>query len=157
PQVLKYFDQPRIVPRMQADAGLIENVKSSDKQRAEICRELYPLRLAARKRRRQAAKRQVIEADLDEEFETPPDLEQKLVRDLRPFLAQGQRLKKVVRVADRHLDDLRQAFATDLDIPRLLPQALAVAVRTSRVAAIFCEKDADVQFVFFGLEPLEKA
>ena len=67
-QVFEDLDQPGIVARMQADARLVENVKRADEQRAEICRELYPLSLAAGKRRRETAERQVIEADLDEEF-----------------------------------------------------------------------------------------
>ena len=54
-EVFEDLDQPRVVTRMQADARFVQNVKRADEQRAEICRELYPLGLAARKRRRETA------------------------------------------------------------------------------------------------------
>ena len=142
---------------MKADARFVENVERADKQRAEIRRELNSLGLAAGKRRREAAQRQIIETDIDEEFQTATNLEQQLVGDLLALFAQFEILKKSVRVADRHLDDLGQRLRTDLYVACLLPQTCSVAIRTSRVAAIFCEKDADVQLVFLRFEPLEKS
>ncbi len=158
--VAKVFEdlyQPRIVARMQADAWFVENIKRADEQGAEVRRKLNPLRLAAGKGRGETVEGQIFEPDLDKEFQPPSNLEQYLFGDLFSLIAQFKVLKKFVRVCDRHRDDLGQRAAADLYIAGLLPQPSAVAIRAGRVSAVFREKNANVQFVFFRLEPLEKA
>ena len=94
-QVFEDLDQPRVVARMKADARFVENVERADEQRAEIRRELDALRFAARKRRGEAAERQIIETDIDQEFQTPADLEQELFRDLFALFARASVLQKM--------------------------------------------------------------
>ena len=67
-------DQPPVVARVQADRRLVEHVERADQRRPERGRQVDPLRLAARQRRRQPVERQVVEADVAQESEPAADL-----------------------------------------------------------------------------------
>ena len=62
-------EQHRVVARMQADGGLVEDVADAVQVGAELRGEPDALRLAARERRRGAVERQVAQADVLEEVQ----------------------------------------------------------------------------------------
>ena len=93
---------------MKPDARLVQDVKRADEQRAEICRELYPLRFAARERRCNAGERQIFQPDIDEKFQPAADLKQYLFGDLFALFAEFEFFEKSLCVADRHRDDFGQ-------------------------------------------------
>ena len=156
-EVFEDFDQPGIVTRVQADARFVEDVERADEQGTEVRRKLYPLGFAARKRRRETAERQIIKPDLDEEFESSTNFLQQFVCDLSAFLAHFELFKKLIGIADRHRNDLRQRKHADLNVAGRLPETLTVAVGASCVAAVFGKKNANVELVFLGFEPCKKA
>ncbi len=82
-QLAEDGDQPLVVARVQADRRLVEHVERADQRRPERRRQVDPLRLAARERRRQPVEREVVEADLAQEPQAPADLGQHLVGDRR--------------------------------------------------------------------------
>jgi hypothetical protein len=59
---------------VQSDRRLVEHVQRADERRAERRREIDALRFAAGQRRRQPIERQVVEADIAQERQPPPDL-----------------------------------------------------------------------------------
>ena len=81
-QGVKDADELCGVARVQADGGLVENVKRTDQARAERCGELDTLRFAAGERGAEAVEGEVFEADLDEEVDALADLFEDLAGDL---------------------------------------------------------------------------
>ncbi len=59
----KDLEQSVVVPRVEADRGLVEHEERVDERRAERRREVDPLDLAARERARLPIERQVAETD----------------------------------------------------------------------------------------------
>ena len=70
-----------VVGRVQADGRLVADVEDAHEAGADLRRKADALRLAAGERRGAAVKRQVVEADLDEEVEAGSDLLEDLVGD----------------------------------------------------------------------------
>ena len=79
PQLPQDRDQAIVVARMQADGRFVEDVQGIDQRRPQRGRQIDSLRLAARKRRRQAIEGQIVEADVSQEPQSLPDLLQHLV------------------------------------------------------------------------------
>ena len=81
---LERLDQLRVVPLVQPDRGLVEDVENADQARADLRREPDPLRLAAGQRAGRASQVQVADADVVEEGESLGDLADEQPRD-RPL------------------------------------------------------------------------
>ena len=62
-------DEPRVVALMQADARLVEHIEHAGQAGTDLRREPDTLRLAAGERAALAIEREIIESDLEEEFE----------------------------------------------------------------------------------------
>ena len=60
-QLGQRVEQPIVVAWMQADRGLVENVKHADQSAADLAGQANPLRLAAGERGRGAVERQILE------------------------------------------------------------------------------------------------
>ena len=78
-QVVQDLDQPVRIAAVQADGRLVEHIQRADQTRTERSRQLNALRFAARERRGQTVKRQILEADFVEETQAFPKFDQKLV------------------------------------------------------------------------------
>ena len=72
-QALEGFEQPRVVALVQADRGLVEHVEHAGQPRADLRGEANALALAAGERAGGAGQREVIEADVDQEFQPLAD------------------------------------------------------------------------------------
>ena len=92
-------DQPLVVARVQADRRLVEHVERADQRRAERRGQVDALRLAARQRRRQPVEREVVEADVAQEAQAPPDLLQHLVGDRRFLLGTAAGRRRTARAS----------------------------------------------------------
>ena len=68
------IEQALIIPLVQADRRLVEDVHHADQPRADLAREADALRLAARQRLGAAVEGQVVEADVGEKAEAVADL-----------------------------------------------------------------------------------
>src|SRR4029077_13074938 len=66
PQPPQRSEQARVVPLMQSNARLVQNVKNARKPRADLRRQPDPLRFSARKRTALPIEREVAEPDFNE-------------------------------------------------------------------------------------------
>ena len=73
-QPLQRFQKPRVVALMQPDRGLVEHIENAGQAGADLRGEPDALALAARQRARGARQRQIIEPDVDQEFQPRADL-----------------------------------------------------------------------------------
>ena len=89
-QLAEDVDQPQVIARVQANRRLVEHVERADERRPERRRQVDPLRLAARQRRGQAVERQVVEPDVAQERQPPPDFLEDLLGDRRLPSATGR-------------------------------------------------------------------
>ena len=72
-QPLQRVEQPRIVALVQADRGLVEHIEHAGQAGADLRGEPDALALAAGQRAGGARQRQIIEADIDQEFQPLAD------------------------------------------------------------------------------------
>ena len=81
-QLLQGLQQPCVVPRVQADRRLIEDVEHADQTAAELAGQSNALRLAVGQAGRRPRQREIVEADIDQELQAAGDLAQQLAGDL---------------------------------------------------------------------------
>ena len=72
-QPLQRFQKPRIVALVQPDRGLVEHVEHAGQPGADLRGEPDALALAAGQRAGGAGERQIIEPDIDQEFQPRAD------------------------------------------------------------------------------------
>ncbi len=150
-------DEPLVVPRVQADRRFVQHVQRADQCRPERGGEIDPLRLAARQRRRQAVQRQVVETDVAQERQAPPDLLQDLVGNRRFPLAQLQAAEERLGFAHRQRGGGVDRPARHLHVTRLAPQPRAPALGAGQIPTVPAQEHPDVHFVLLPLEPPEEA
>src|SRR5207247_4657661 len=68
-QGLERLKEALVVPRMEADGGLVEHVERAAQFRSDLSGQAHPLAFAARKRSRRPAQAQVAEPDRLQEAE----------------------------------------------------------------------------------------
>ena len=96
PQPFQGAQQAVIVPLVQPDAWLIENIKHPHQAGADLRGQTDPLRLAAAQRAALAIQRQITEADVFEKTEAGADFFDDLARDLLLELGQFQVRKEFI-------------------------------------------------------------
>ena len=113
-QALQHAEQPAHVFEVEAGGGLVEDVdRAAGRALAELGRQLHPLRLAARQRRRGLAEPHVAEPDVDQRLQVPGD--RRLV---------GEELE---RLLDRQVEHLGDVLALERDVERVAVVARALA------------------------------
>ena len=142
---------------MQPNRRLIQHIQRAHQPRSQRSRQLNPLRLAARQRRRKPVQRQIFQPHIVQKSQPLANLLQQFVRNFALLRTQLNLLEKSQRVLDRKRANLADVFPVDLDLPRLQPQPRPVAIRTQRISAIAAEKHAHVQLVFLALQVIEKS
>ena len=93
-------DQPVVVPLVQPDRRLIEDVEHAHQARADLGRQPDSLRLASGECAARAVEGEVVEPHVDEEAEPGADLLEDLARDL--VLARTQPLRQLARTRPAH-------------------------------------------------------
>ena len=76
------LDQPVVVPLVQPDAGLVEDVEHAHQTGTDLGGEPDPLRLAAGQRRRRSVEREVVETHVEQEPQPLLDLLEHALGDL---------------------------------------------------------------------------
>ncbi len=155
-QLVQDADQPSGVARMQPDGRLVEHVAGAHQARSQTSGELDALRLAAGERGREAVEGQVIEADVVQELEPLPDLDQDLLGDGGFFRRKLQRIEEGQRLGDVHAHDIVNVTLAYADRERLFAQARAAALGAQGVAPVAAQEYAHVQLVFLGFEVFEE-
>ena len=129
PQVFEAPQQLFVVPRVQADRRLVEDVEDAHEARTDLPGQADALGLAAGERRGGAVQAEVVQADVQEEPEAVANLLEQLAGD-RP-LHDRQRLLVSVEprgeLADGGVADLDEGLVADADGAGLRVEALAVA------------------------------
>ena len=82
-QPLQRFQKPGVVALMQPDRGLVEHVEHAGQPGADLRGEPDALALAAGQRAGGARERQIIEADIDQEFQPRADFLEDAARRFR--------------------------------------------------------------------------
>ena len=128
-QMPERFEEAGIVALVQADRRLVEHIEHAGQPRADLRGEPDALALAAGERAARARQRQIVEADIDQEFQALADLLEDAGGDLALLRRSASRgvLEPVVRLPDRDIGDLADVQPVDLDRQRLRLQAVAVA------------------------------
>ncbi len=115
------FDEARVVARVEADAGLVEDVQHADERRADLRGQANALPFAGRERLRAAIEREVVEPHVDEEPEARGHgLEERigdraLARSERPRGVLGAELPgEIAQASERHSAELGDVFLTEL-------------------------------------------
>ena len=128
-QALERVEEPAVVPLVQADGGLVQDVEDTDQARADLGGEADALAFPARERRRGPVQGQVVEPDLGEEAEALADLLEYPARDGHLALGQGQRVEELARRLDGEPHHVGDGPPRDLDRERLRPQPGAATGR----------------------------
>ena len=96
------LDQPAVVPLVQADGRLVEDVQHTHEARADLGGQPDALGFAAGQRAGGPLEVQVLQADVEEEGQAGLDFLQDLVRDLRFPAGQDEGVQEVRAVPHRH-------------------------------------------------------
>ncbi len=156
-QVFQRFEQPRIIALMQPDGRLVQHVEHAGEAGADLRSEADALAFTAGERAGGARKREIIEADIDEELQPLADLLEDAGRDFLLLRREGGRdfRKPLVRLADRHVAHLADVLAADLHRERLRFEAIAVAGVARVVALVARQLLADPLAVRLPPAPLD--
>ena len=138
-QAFQCFEQARIVALVQADRGLVEHIEHAGQAAADLRGEANALALAAGQCARRAHQRQIIEPDVDQEFQPLADFLEHAHAD---FVLLGgevlrQRGEPFAGAFDRQLGDFGDILAADLDAERFRLEPRAVAGLARHVGEIF--------------------
>ena len=119
-QMDERFEKARIVALMQADRRLVEHIEHAGEARADLRGEPDALAFAAGQRARHAREIEIVEADIDEEFQPGADL----LEDARGDLA-------VLRLELWSRASVNQLLAARIDISETWP-ICSLSILTAR-------------------------
>ena len=157
PQALEDLDQPGVVPRMQANGGLIQDVERPHQGGAQGGGQLNPLRLAPGQGRRQPVQRQVLQSDPVQKSKAHAQLLQDPMGHAGLIGGQPQIPEEFPGVAHRHGGDLSDFLSRDPDGPGLGTQPGPVAAQASGVPAVATQENAHIELVLLGFQIVEEA
>ena len=160
PQVAQRFqdiNQPLRVTRMKTDRRLIQHVQRTDQMRTKRCRKLNALRFSAGKRGRQTIQRQVIQPNFIQELQARADFLEDLFRNFPLAFGKLQRREGHTRFLHCEFADFRDRSSRHANRSSFRAQARPAALRTSGVAAIAAQENANMEFVLLALQPVEKS
>ena len=115
-QMDKRTQQALVIALVQADRRLIQHVHNANQARTNLARQTNTLGFTARKRFCRAGKRQVIQADVNEEFQTIADLFKNFFRNLRPLTCEFEIVEEFHRMTDAHVGDGGQRRILDIHV-----------------------------------------
>ena len=115
------LQQPDIVALVQADRGLVQHVEHAGEARADLRGQADALAFAAGKRARPARKREIVQPDIDQEFQPVVDLAQDARGDLVALGVQlpGQALNQAQASRTESSEISPMCLPVDLDRQRL--------------------------------------
>ena len=131
-EMLQRRQEAIIVALMESYARLVEDVEHAHESRADLRRQPYALRLAARERPCRTRERQIVKPDVQEEAETRVDLLQDLRGDLLLALRERKLGEEFIAFSNRQRRDLGDVLAADLDGKHLGTKTCAMARRARR-------------------------
>ena len=148
-------NQADVVPLVEADGRLVEDVQDAHQPRADLRGKADPLPLASGEAPRRPLQAQVIHADVEEEAEPLADLLHHPFRHLRLLRGQRDRHQKVEAGTDRHPTDLVDVLPRNPHREALLLQPGALAGRAVPEVDIPRKVQADVERGRLLVAPVE--
>jgi len=105
-QALEGADQALVVPLVESDRGLVEDVEHPDQAAADLAGQADPLGLPTRERPRGAGERQVVEADVEQELHPLAHLFEHTVGDQVVALGELELPHRLDRLGNREAAQL---------------------------------------------------
>ncbi len=136
-QIGERTEQALVVALVQSDRRLVEHIHDADQAGADLAGEADALGFAAGERVGATIERQIIETDVDEEFQALVDFTRDFFRDLAAAAGQGERAEKRVQPPDRHRRQLGQDAVLHENMARRFAQARAAALRADAAVVEF--------------------
>ena len=115
-QMDKCTQQALVIALVQADRRLVQYIHNTNQARTNLARQTNTLGFTARKRFCRAGKCQVIQADVNEEFQTIADLFKNFFRNLRPLTCEFEIVEEFHRMTDAHVGDGGQRRILDIHV-----------------------------------------
>src|SRR3569833_2187730 len=161
-QMLVRREQARGGALMQTDRRLVEDVENANEPRTDLRRETNALRFAARQRFRRAAKREVIQADVDEKSETLAHfLENRRgnlpIKSRLAVTAHRDVLEERQRLGHRQLDDLTDVPSFNGHRKRLGLETTSLARRARHFDHVLLQLHAHGVGIRLFIPPLDVA
>ena len=145
------------VLRVQADRGLIQNIKRVDQSRPECSGDGDSASFAAGERSSQAVERQVVEPDLSEQLKPMSDLLEHAASD-GALVVDGQPIQVLSGLADAARGKRGNSFVRPIRQQGLPGEAGRPSqVGTGPIAPPAAQEDADMHLVSLALKVLEEA
>ena len=155
PKALQRLDQLLVVPLVQSDRRLIQDVEHADQARADLGGEPDPLRLTARQRPGRAGQVEVADPHVVEEGEPLGDLSHQKPRDRPLGVVHLELLDPLQSRPRRELRVLVDRDPADLDREALRPQPGALAVRAGLLRHVSLDALANPLRVGLLVAPLQ--
>ena len=127
-QVLQRLDKPCIIPLVQPNGGLIQDIQHPHQAGTDLGRQPDALTFPAGKGAGAAGQGQVVESHIAQERKPALDLLDDLSGDFLLHIGQFQRVHKLQRVPHTHLTKVADVDAAHCHRQYFGPQAVAVAV-----------------------------
>ena len=136
-QMNQGFQQAVIITLMQPDRGLIQHIHHTDQAGTDLAGKTDTLCLAAGQSFCRAGECQVIQADVNQEFQAILNLFQDFFGDFRALAAEFQVIKEIHRMPDAEIRNLRQRGVINKHKAGFFFQTGAATGNTRTVADIF--------------------
>ena len=156
PESSEDFDEPVGVVRVEADAGLIQDIRAAHQAAAEARAELDPLALAPAEGGASAVEGQVAQSHVEEELQTVTHLEKEAVSNFLLGGGQGQPIEDDHNLLNGQAEEVGQSVTVNADIPRFRPEAASSAVVARCAAAVPAEHHPVLDLVALGFEAGEE-
>lgn len=135
-QMFEGSDELVVVPLVQANARLVEDVEHPDKRGTDLGCEPDALALPARQGARGTGEGEIVEPDAAQEFQPFPDFLEHRVGNHVVALAQLEVVEEVEHPIDAQVGQVGDVFLPHRDSERLLFEPLSVAARAVDAAHI---------------------
>ena len=122
-QTLQGCDQADVVPLVEADGRLVEDVEDPDQPRSDLRSQPNPLALTTGEASRRTLQGQVVHPDIQQKAEPQPDLLHHPLRHMEFLRREWNRREKVETLPDRKAADLADVFPAHSHGQTLLLQA----------------------------------
>ncbi|CCK04027.1 hypothetical protein BN129_2780 [Cronobacter sakazakii 701] len=136
-QVNQRTEQTFVIALVQADGRLIQHIHHAHQARANLACQTDTLRLAARKRFRRTGERQVVQADVHQEFQAIANLFQHFFSNFGALTGELHVIEELHGVADAHVGNGRQRGVFDKHVARFATQTRTFAGGARAIADKF--------------------
>ena len=155
-QLLQHMNQSVGIPRVQTNAGLVENVERTYQRTAQRGTEVDALTLTARERVRESVQRQITQSHVEQELQSACNLLQQSLAHLSVMWLQLQSVEPFLQSHHRHLYQVGNAPAAYLHVVGFGLQARAVTYGACGLSPVSGQHHAVLYLVLILLHHVEE-